>query len=127
MDETFNRDLRYAAMQPDIWYVAFGPNKTLKTDDSANAAIRSTRTFKSEVDAKLFAMQILAKGWSASAGTLNPHQPKQVIGSSQIERWADPGSGRVVAQSSCAELVPAIHVLRSIKRKGRGCPGQARA
>jgi hypothetical protein len=92
-NETFSRDLRYAAMQPDIWYVAFGPNKTLKTDDSANAAVRSTRTFKSEVDAKLFAMQILAKGWSASAGTLNPHQPKQVVAASQIERWAAPGLG----------------------------------
>jgi hypothetical protein len=79
--------------RPDIWYVAFGPDKTLKTDDSANAAVRSTRTFGSEVDAKLFAMQILAKGWSVSAGTLNPHQPKQVIGASQIERWADPGLG----------------------------------
>jgi hypothetical protein len=92
-NETFSRDLRCAAMQPDIWYVAYGPDKTLKTDDSANAAVRSTRTFKSEVDAKLFAMQILAKGWSASAGTLNPHQPKQVVGSSQIESWADPGFG----------------------------------
>ena len=35
-------------------------------------------------------MQILAKGWSASAGTLNPHQPKQVDRPSQIEKWADP-------------------------------------
>jgi hypothetical protein len=89
----FGRNVRYAAMQPDIWYVAYGPDKTIKTDDSANGALRSTRTFKSEVDAKLFAMQILAKGWSASAGTLNPHQPKQVVGSSQIEQWADPGLG----------------------------------
>ena len=54
---------------------------------------RSTRTFKSEIDAKLFAMQILSKGWIASAGTLSPHQPKQIIPSSQIERWADPGLG----------------------------------
>ena len=54
---------------------------------------RSTRTFKSEIDAKLFAMQILSKGWVASAGTLNPHQPKQTIAASQIERWADPGFG----------------------------------
>ena len=76
--------------QPDIWYVAFGPDKAVKTDNGATGAVRSTRTFKSEVDAKLFAMQILAKGWSASAGTLNPHQPKQVIGASQIDRWADP-------------------------------------
>ena len=77
--------------QPDTWYVAFGPDKTVKKDDSAVCGVRSTRTFKSEVDAKLFAMQVLAKGWSASAGTLNPHQPKQVIGASQIETWADPG------------------------------------
>ncbi len=79
--------------QPDTWYVAFGPDKTVKTDDSATGTVRSTRTFKSEVDAKLFAMQIIAKGWSATAGTLNPHQPKQIIGSSHIERWADPAAG----------------------------------
>ena len=78
--------------QPDTWYVSFGPDKAVKPDDRATSAVRSTRTFKSEVDAKLFAMQILAKGWSVSAGTLNPHQPKQVVGSSQIERWADPAS-----------------------------------
>ena len=93
-NETFIRPRRYAAMAlPDTWYVAFGPDKTLKTDDSATGAVRSTRTFKSEIDAKLFAMQILAKGWSASAGTLNPHQPKRTVGASQIERWADLGLG----------------------------------
>lgn len=76
--------------QSDIWYVTFGPDKM---GEAAGGAARSTRTFKTEIDAKLFAMQILAKGWSASAGTLNPHQPKQVVGPSQIERWADPGLG----------------------------------
>jgi hypothetical protein len=79
--------------QPDTWYVAFGPDKAVKTDDCATSTVRSTRTFKSEVDAKLFAMQIVAKGWTASAGTLNPHQPKQVVPPSQIETWADPGLG----------------------------------
>ena len=79
--------------QPDIWYVAFGPDKALKTDSTVAGTVRSTRTFKSEVDAKLFAMQILAKGWSASAGTLNPHQPKQIVPASEVERWADPGLG----------------------------------
>jgi len=79
--------------QPDIWYVAFEPQKTLKPADGGLSAVRSTRTFKSEIDAKLFAMQILAKGWSASAGTLNPHQPKKIVAPSQIERWADPGLG----------------------------------
>jgi hypothetical protein len=74
----------------DIWYVTFGPEKT---DAATGSTARSTRTFKSEIDAKLFAMQILSKGWTASAGTLNPHQPKQVVGPSQIEQWAAPGMG----------------------------------
>ncbi len=93
-EETFVRRRRYATMaQPDIWYVAFEPQKTLKPANGGFGAVRSTRTFKSEIDAKLFALQILAKGWSASAGTLNPHQPKQIVAPSQIERWADPGLG----------------------------------
>ena len=80
--------------QPDIWYVSFGPDKSVKTDDDATtSSVRSTRTFKSEVDAKLFAMQIISKGWSASAGTLNPYQPKQIVGPAQIEQWADPALG----------------------------------
>jgi hypothetical protein len=87
--ETFDRNPRYPAMtQPDIWYVTFGPDRT---DENATSMVRSTRKFKTEVDAKLFAMQILAKGWSASAGTLNPHQPKRIVGPAQIEQWADPG------------------------------------
>ena len=69
--------------KPDTWYVAFGPDET-------DGAQRSTRTFRSEIDAKLFTMQILAKGWTASAGTLAPDQPKRVVSASQIERWADP-------------------------------------
>jgi hypothetical protein len=92
--ETFIRYRRYAGMtQPDIWYVAYGRDRTVKTDASADGTLRSTRTFKSEVDAKLFAVQVLAKGLSANAGTLNPYQPKQTIAASQIERWADPGFG----------------------------------
>ena len=86
-NETFVLQARYQSMtKPDTWYVAFGPDKP-----HDGGSQRSTRTFKSEIDAKLFAMQILAKGWSASAGTLNPHQPKRVVGASQVERWADPG------------------------------------
>jgi hypothetical protein len=81
--------LRYRGMtKPDIWYVAFGPDNA-----SDGGTQRSTRTFKSEIDAKLFAMQILAKGRRASAGTLNPHQPRQIVPPSQIERWADAGIG----------------------------------
>jgi hypothetical protein len=83
--------MRYVGMKNgDIWYVTFGPHNA---DDSATGMARVTRTFKSEVDAKLFAMQILSKGLTASAGTLNPHQPKQIVGPAQIESWADPGLG----------------------------------
>jgi hypothetical protein len=90
--ETLVRVRRYLDMtQQDIWYVAFGPDKAVKTDASVNGTVRSTRTFKSELDAKLFATQILAKGWSASAGTLNPHQPKRIVGPSEVEHWAAPG------------------------------------
>src|ERR1700722_20185506 len=80
--------------QPDTWYVAFGPDKAVKIDDSATTgAVRSTRTFKSEADAKLFAMQILAKGWTARAGTLNPHKPRQVGAASQAGSSPAPGLG----------------------------------
>jgi len=76
--------------KPDIWYVAFSPDNSSDLNDGT---ARATRTFKSEIDAKLFATQILAKGWAATAGTLNPYQPKQVIASSQMGRWADRGIG----------------------------------
>ena len=80
--------------QPDVRYVAFGPEKILNADDSAaTSTVRSTRTFKTEIDAKLFAIQILAKGWTASAGTLNPYQPKRIVGPADVERWADMGVG----------------------------------
>ena len=88
---TCYRQSRWCGMkQGHIWYVAFGP---ATPNENASSSTRSTRTFKSEVDAKLFAMQILSRGWTASAGTLNPHQPKQIVPPSQIERWADPGLG----------------------------------
>jgi hypothetical protein len=72
--------------KPDIWYVSFGADKALKQTEGTPA--RTTRTFKSEADARLFANEILRKGWTASAGTLNPHQPKQLIGPAGIELWA---------------------------------------
>jgi hypothetical protein len=75
--------------KPDIWYVAFGPDKSVKSDNRAMSGTRTTKTFKSEIDAKLFAREILAKGWTATAGTLNPYQPKQTIAASQIEDWVD--------------------------------------
>jgi hypothetical protein len=76
--------------KPDIWYVAYGLDKSVKPETRGSRVIRSTKTFKSESDAKTFAMEILAKGRTATAGTLNPHQPKRIISASQVEAWANP-------------------------------------
>lgn len=76
--------------KPDTWYVAFGPDRTVRSDARASSGVRTTKTFKSEIDAKLFAREILAKGWTATAGTLNPHQPKRTIAASHIEDWVNP-------------------------------------
>ncbi len=77
--------------KPYIWYVAFGPDKSQKCETgTASGPARTTRTFVSEAEAKKFALEIIEKGWTASAGTLNPYQPKQTIASSNIERWANP-------------------------------------
>lgn len=75
--------------KPDTWYVAFGPDRTIKSDTRATGPARTTKTFKSEIDAKVFAREILAKGWTATAGTLNPVQPKRTIAASQVEDWID--------------------------------------
>ena len=77
--------------KPDIWYVAFGLDKSNKSDDKvASGPARTTKTFKSEDEAKKFALEIIAKGYTASAGTLNPHQPRQTVASTKIEQWANP-------------------------------------
>lgn len=77
--------------KPDIWYVAYTPDKSTRSEEkSSSGPIRTTKTFKSEDDAKKFALDIIAKGWTVSAGTLNPHQPKQTIAAARIEKWADP-------------------------------------
>ncbi|MCX7317967.1 MAG: hypothetical protein NT113_00160, partial [Hyphomicrobiales bacterium] len=38
--------------KPDTWYVAFGPDRTLKSDSRAARPARATKTFKSETDAR---------------------------------------------------------------------------
>jgi basic membrane lipoprotein Med (substrate-binding protein (PBP1-ABC) superfamily) len=48
---------------------------------------RATRKFKDEAEARQFAQEMIEKGWSAIAGTLNPHTPKKTIASTQILDW----------------------------------------
>ena len=68
----------------DSWYVAFR-NPELP----GGVYVRTTRTFRTEYEAKRFASDRLAEGCDVSAGTLNPHRPKKPIGLSQVLSWLE--------------------------------------
>ena len=48
---------------------------------------RETRTFATEAEAKIFARSKLDEGLVVYAGTINPHTPKRLVPSSQIDSW----------------------------------------
>ena len=73
--------------ESDIWYVSYRSNITPKRDDEERNVVRATRKFKTEAEAKQFAQEIIKNGWSAIAGTLNPHRPKKTVSSRQILDW----------------------------------------
>jgi hypothetical protein len=73
--------------EPDIWYVSYRSNIVPKHDSEERRCVRATRKFKAEDEARQFANEIVAKGWSAIAGTLNPHTPKRTVASTQILDW----------------------------------------
>jgi hypothetical protein len=73
--------------EPDIWYVSYRSNIVPKRESGERRCVRATRKFKTETDAKRFAREIIENGWSAIAGTLNPHTPKKTIASTQILDW----------------------------------------
>jgi hypothetical protein len=73
--------------RPDIWYVSYRSSITPRRDDGERKFIRGTRKFKTEADAKQFAQEIVEKGWSAIAGTLNPYTPKRTVASTRILDW----------------------------------------
>ena len=70
------------------WYVSYRSN-IRPVFESEKRVARATRKFKAEADAKQFAEEIVAKGWSAIAGTLNPYKPKKMVSSHQILDWID--------------------------------------
>lgn len=72
--------------QQDIWYVSYRSNITPKREDE-DRCVRATRKFKTEAEAKQFAQEIINKGWSAIAGTLNPYLPKKTVPSTKILDW----------------------------------------
>jgi hypothetical protein len=77
----------YIVTGPDIWYVSYRSNITRKNGSDRQKCVRATRKFKTEGEAKQFANEMIKSGWSAIAGTLNPHQPKKAIASTQILDW----------------------------------------
>jgi hypothetical protein len=70
-----------------IWYVSYRSNITPKRDDGERRCARATRKFKAEAEARQFAREIIEDGWSAIAGTLNPHTPKKTVASTKILDW----------------------------------------
>jgi hypothetical protein len=73
--------------EPDIWYVSYRSNIEPRRDQKERRCVRATRKFKDEAEAKRFAQEIIESGWSAIAGTLNPHTPKKTVASTEILDW----------------------------------------
>jgi hypothetical protein len=73
--------------QSDIWYVSYRSNIAPRRKDGERRFARATRKFKAEAEAKQFAQEIIDRGWSAIAGTLNPHTPKKTVSSTRILDW----------------------------------------
>ena len=65
------------------WYVSF----ELPPGKRRNP--RATETFPNEREAKKFAREKLAQTKNVSAGTLNPHLPKQTIASAKMLKWLE--------------------------------------
>jgi hypothetical protein len=74
-------------IENDIWYVSYRSNIAPRREPGARRCVRATRKFKAEADARQFAQEMIEKGWSAIAGTLNPHTPKKTVSSSRILDW----------------------------------------
>lgn len=66
------------------WYISFEPAKR----GTNRIYRRETKTFRTEAEAKAFARMILERALRISAGTINPVQPKRVIGSKrELSEW----------------------------------------
>jgi hypothetical protein len=69
-----------SAVAKPSWYVSF-PVVGRKFN-------RTTETFRTEKEAKVYALKLLADGIAPSAGTLNPHAPKRSIAPADVPTWA---------------------------------------
>jgi hypothetical protein len=48
-----------------------------------------TETFANEREAKQFARAKIGAAQNLTAGTINPHQPKRTVPSTQVPDWVD--------------------------------------
>jgi hypothetical protein len=71
--------------QLDTWYVSFFTDGDPRR--SGRKYARATRAFRTEADAKAFAREIVENGWTATAGTLNPHLPKRTVSPDRVLDW----------------------------------------
>jgi hypothetical protein len=72
------------------WYVSFDIPKSAKS--SGRLAPRATEIFRSETEAKDFARLKFTEGIRVNAGTINPHVPKHVVSSVDVQDWLDQDS-----------------------------------
>jgi hypothetical protein len=71
----------------DIWYVSYRSNILPKRESDESKPVRGTRKFSTEIEARKFAEEVVTKGWSAIAGTINPHKPRKMVPSTRILDW----------------------------------------
>ena len=65
------------------WYVSF------ETSSPRRQFARLTETFANEREAKQFAKKKIGAAQNLTAGTINPHQPKRTVPSTQVPDWVD--------------------------------------
>jgi hypothetical protein len=79
------REVTLTGATTPIWYVTFEVHKRgmlLK-----QRSPRETKTFATEDEAKIFARSKFEEGLTVYAGTINPHTPKRLVPSLQIDAW----------------------------------------
>jgi hypothetical protein len=69
------------------WYVTVEVSK--RAELVRRRSSRSTKTFETEAEAKEFARMKFYDGLIVTAGTINPHLPRQAIASGSISSWLE--------------------------------------
>jgi len=72
------------------WFVSVETPKHLRLLSFDAPRPRETKSFRTETEAKKFAIAMLSEGRKVTAGTLSPHQPRRrIITASEINQWIE--------------------------------------